>query len=318
LRFAVIFVSLMVPSLTVWADHLPRLSIWPTLPFIRGQDLCQYQDAYGQSRAQQAKALSHELGLLLQSGADPKQATELLETVDRLIQRGRTQATTGYGMDMLLEGSFKASLDRIYDEVHPRIRHIEFFNPAPLNELVRELRDQKRQGYLDASMLSGLNTVAWGSYSYSPGCKGDVVVSLHFETAKGQNFNFQARGLPESVMKNIASQAFQQFQKTHFPSTVTYRGQKLQLLGSPGAPIGEVNSPRKAEHACKNINARLPSPGEYVFLTELGDWNGGINASRGFWALSDERVWAPELPNPSPVRSADEIHASDIHYICVR
>lgn len=318
MRFVWIFVSLMLPGITSWADHLPNLHVWPTIPFIRGQDLCQYQDAYGQSRAQQAQDIARELGLLLQGGANPQASMDLLETVDRLIQRGRTQATTGFGMDMLLEGSFKAALDRLYDEIHPKTRHIRFFNPSPLNELVRELRDQKRQGYLDASMLGSLNAVAWGSYSYSPNCKGDVVVTLHIETTRGQTFSYQARGLPESVMQTLASQAFQQLQKTHFPSTVTYRGQKLLLLGSPGAPIGEVSAPRKAQSACENINARLPTPGEYVFLSELGDWNGGINAARGLWALSDERIWAPELPKPSPVRSASEIHASDIRYICVR
>ncbi|WP_146183846.1 hypothetical protein [Limnohabitans sp. T6-20] len=318
MRYIGIFVSLMLLNITSRADHLPELSLWPTIPFIRGQDLCQYQDAYGQSRAQQAQEFSRELGALLQGGADPKQSVELLETVDKLIQQGRRQATSGFGMDMLLESSFKAALDRIYDEVHPKTRHISFFNPAPLNELVRELRNQKRQGYLDASLLKGLNAVAWGSYSYSPGCKGEVVAALHFETDKGQTFNFQARGLPESVMHTIASQAFQQFQKTHFPSMVTYRGQKLQLLGSPGAPIGEVSAPRKAEHACQSIQARLPTPGEYVFLSELGDWNGGINAAKGLWALSKERIWAPEMPHPSPVRTADEIHGADIRYVCVR
>ncbi len=318
MRYTVIFVSLMLLSPITRADHLPQMNVWPTIPFIRGQDLCQYQDAVGQSRARQAQALSREMGSLLQAGGDPKQAVELLGTVDRLIRHGREQATAGYGMDMLLESSFKASLDRFYDQIHPQTRQIAFFNPAPLNEVVRELRDQKRQGYLDASMLQGLSAVAWGSYAYSPGCKGDVVASLHFETAKGQTFNFQARGLPESVMSDIARQTFTQFQKTHFPSVVTYRNQKLVLLGSPGIPIGEVNSPRKAEHACKSINARLPTPGEYVYLTELGDWNGGVNSARGLWALSEERIWAPEMPNPSPVRSASEIHSNEIRYYCVR
>lgn len=301
-----------------WADHLPQLSIWPTVPFIRGQDLCQYQDAYGKSRAQQAKDMSRQLADLLQAGADPKQSVELLNTVDSLIEHGRKLATTGYGMDVLLEGSLKAQLDRIYNDIHPQNRHVSFFNPAPLNDVVRELREQKRQGYLDSKLLKSLSAVAWGTYSYSPDCKGDVVVTLHIETVGGQTFNFQGQGHPEKVMNAIGLQVFSLFQKTHFPSKVAYGNKSLTLLGSPGAPIGQVSSPRKAEHACNSMQARLPTVGEYVYLSELGDWNGGVNSSRGFWALAGERVMAPEMPNPSMVRPASEFQDIEIRYFCVR
>jgi hypothetical protein len=48
--------------------------------------------------------------------------------------------------------------------------------------LVRDLHEQKRQGYLDQRYLTGLSGVAWGTYSYSPNCKGDLSVTLHIET----------------------------------------------------------------------------------------------------------------------------------------
>jgi len=233
-----------------------HVALWPTIPFVRGQDLCQYQDAYGRTRAQQASDMVRLLGDLIRAGAEPKQAPELLQTLDSLIDQGRQRATGGFGMDVLLEGSFKAALDRVYELHHPQVRKVSFFNPTALSELVRVLRAQQRQGSLEAKPIEGLTGMAWGTYSFSPGCKGDVLVT--------------------------------------------------------------TNSPRKAQFACECIQARLPTVGEYVYLNELGDWNGGVRSDKGLWALSQERVMAPEMPNPSMVRSIKEFQSPEIRYFCVR
>jgi hypothetical protein len=295
-----------------------QVGLWPTIPFVRGQDLCQYQDAFGRTHAQQASDMARLLGDLIRAGAEPKQAPELLQTLDSLIDQGRQRATAGFGMDVLLEGSFKAALDRVYEEQHPQVRKVSFYNPSALNELVRVLRAQQRQGILEASQLRGLTGVAWGAFSFSSGCKGDVLVTLHIETQPGQTFNYQARGLPELVMGQIAYQVFSQFQKTHFPSQVTYLGKTLELLGAPSNVLGTTNSPRKAQFACERMQARLPTVGEYVYLNELGNWNGGVRSDKGLWALCQERVMAPEMPNPSMVRSIKEFQSPEIRYFCVR
>lgn len=297
---------------------LAAVALWPTIPFVRGQDLCQYQDAYGRTRAQQASHMAHLLGDLIRAGADPQQAPALLQTLDSLIDQGRQRATSGFGMDVLLEGSFKAALDRAYAQHQPRTRQLTFFNPTALNELVRVLRAQQRLGSLTAKPLTGLSGVAWGTYSFSPGCQGGLLVSLHIETPSGLTFNYQARGMPESVMGQIAFQAFSQFQKTRFPSQVVHLGKRLQLLGAPGRGIGSTHSPRQAAYACKCMQARLPSVGEYIYLNELGPWNGGVASNKGLWALSQERVMAPEMPNPSIVRSIKEFQSPEIRYFCVR
>lgn len=294
------------------------VALWPTLPFVRGQDLCQYQDAYGRTRAQQSSDMARLLGDLIRAGADPQQAPELLQTMDSLIDQGRQRATGGFGMDVLLEGSFKAALDRVYEQQQPQVRKVSFFNPTALDELVRILRAQQRQGSLEAKQLGGLTGVAWGTYSYSPGCKGDVLVTLHIETQPGQTYNYQARGMPESVMGQIADQVFSQFQRTHFPSQINHQGKILELLGAPGNVLGLTNSPRKAQYACDCMQARLPTVGEYIYLSELGNWNGGVSSAKGLWALSRERVMAPEMPNPSIVRSIKEFQSPKIRYFCVR
>ncbi len=314
---AVAFWSGAWPSLSL-ADTPPSVALWPTVPFVRGQDLCQYQDAYGRSRIQQTQTMARLLGDLMRAGADAQQSGQLLQTMDSLIDQGRQRATAGFGMDVLLEGSFKAALDRVYEEQHPKVRKVSFYNPSALNELVRVLRAQQRQGQLEAQQIKGLTGVAWGTYSFSPGCKGDVVVTLHIETSSGRTFNYQARGLPETVMGQIGQQVFAQFQRTHFPVKVKHLGKTLEVLGGPGTPIGVTSSARKAEYACECMQARLPTVGEYVFLSELGNWNGGIDSSRGVWALSRDKVMAPEMPKPSIVRSADEFHAVQIQYFCVR
>jgi hypothetical protein len=123
-------------------------ALWPTLSFVRGQDLCQYQEAYGRTRAQQSSDMARLLGDLIRAGADPQQAPELLQTLDSLIHQGRQRATGGFGMDVLLEGSFKAALDRVHEQHHPQVRKVSFFNPTALDELVRVLRAQQRQGNL--------------------------------------------------------------------------------------------------------------------------------------------------------------------------
>lgn len=300
------------------AEALPALRIWPTVPFIRGQDLCTYQDAYGRSGAEVQAAMSRELRLMLQLGADPVQAMQALSTMDDLTARLRHRATNGMGMDVLLEGTFKASLDQLYRQNQPKQRNVGFFNAGALQDQVRELREQKRQGYLDVRQLNDLNAIAWGTYAYAPQCKGELVVTLHIQTTCGETFNYQSRGQPAAVMQGIASQVFTQFQSTRFPSRVKIGNRVLELVGAPGAPIGRAASTEMAQAACASIQARLPTVEEYQYLEALGNWNGGVCISRGIWALADRKIISLELMRPSPVRNADEIHTDEIQYYCVR
>ena len=46
---------------------MPELQLWPTIPFIRGQDLCQYQDAYGRNKIQIAQDSTQDMLLLMRS-----------------------------------------------------------------------------------------------------------------------------------------------------------------------------------------------------------------------------------------------------------
>jgi hypothetical protein len=304
--------------LPVWADHYSPITVWQTVPFIKGQDLCQFQDAYGSTGQENQKNLSGQLIQLLGAGADPVQLVDLINALDQHTQQNRERARAGKGMDVLLEGSLKAALDAHYTQLQPRQRNITFFNPAPLYALARDLRDEKRQGYLDASMLGKLNAMAWGTYSYAPTCRGDLLVTLHIQVTSGRTYNYQAMGRPEQVMRAISQQLFAEFQHTQFPSKVQIGTRTLELVGAPGMPISETRSAEAAERSCKGIRARLPTAEEYEFMANLGDWNQGIRTVGRVWALANKMVLAPDLPNPSPIRTESEVRAHEIYYYCVR
>jgi len=311
------FVLLWLASSAFGAEQA-QLLLWPTVPFIRGQDLCQYQDAYGRSKSENTQALTQNMVGLLREGASSGNAFAIVLAMDELTNKNRALASTGLGMDVVLEGSLKASLDAIYRDINPQQKRVAFFNPLPLIQVVRELHDQKRQGYLDQRYLAGLSGVVWGTYSFSPTCRGDVTVTLHIETKEGVTHNFQGQGTPETVMQGMAGQVFEYFQRTRFPSKVKYGNGFVELLGAPGSPISHATSPENAEKSCEKLQGRLPTAEEYIFLSSLGDWSGGVTLRHEFWAMTNGRVMAPDLPNPSPVRKAEEIRVNEYHFYCVQ
>jgi len=313
-----VFFLLLLMAGSAFGAELQQILLWPTIPFIRGQDLCQYQDAYGRSKTENTQALTQNMIGLLREGASSGSAFAIVLAMDELTNKNRAMASAGLGMDVVLEGSLKASLDAIYRDVNPQQKKVAFFNPLPLIQVVRELHEQKRQGYLDQRYLSGLSGVVWGIYSFSPSCRGDVTVTLHIETKEGITQSFQGQGAPESVMQGLAGQVFEYFQKTRFPSKVKFGSSVVELLGAPGSPISHATSPENAEKSCSKMQGRLPTAEEYVFLSSLGDWSGGVTLRHEFWAMADGMVMAPDLPNPSPVRKAEEIRVNEYHFYCVR
>jgi hypothetical protein len=295
------------------------VNLWPKIPFIRGKDLCQYHDAYGLSKSEQMRELTQTVRSLLREGVDSRNMVALLTAMDDQVNQQRKVAGSSPGMDVLLAGSLKAAVDKVYQERRPQTRRLNFFNPAPLNELLKQLKDPQKQAVWDPLVMRGLSGVAYGTYSYAPTCRGDVVVTLHIDLTCGNTYHYQAQGFPEQVMQLIGQQVFDTFQQTQFPSKIKMGQRSLALLGSPGGAIGVSPSPKSAEMACQAMQARLPTAEEYEYLSNLGDWNGGVTCSRGkLWAMSDNKVMAPDLPNPSPVRSVAEFPGQNFSYYCVR
>lgn len=295
------------------------VNIWPRIPFTRGKDLCQYHDAYGRTKSEQMVELTQTVRSLLREGVDSRNLVALLNAMDQQVSQQRTVAGSSPGMDVLLSGSLKAAVDKVYQDRRPQNRRFNFFNPAPLNELLKQIKDPQKQAVWDPQVMRALSGVAYGTYAYAPTCRGDLVVTLHIDLTCGNTYHFQAQGFPEQVMQSIGQQVFDTFQQTQFPSKIKIGSRTLELLGSPGGAIGRASSPRSAEMACKALQARLPTEEEYEYLSNVGDWNGGVTCTRGkLWAMAGNMVMAPDLPNPSPVRSVSEFPGQDFSYYCVR
>ena len=313
----VVLTCLLLPMAAL-AEHRHSMQIWPTIPFVRGKDLCQYQDAYSKSKNAHSQTLLSNVIALMREGAQDVFAMGIVQAIDEMENLNRARAASGQGMDVLLEGSFKATLDTYYRDVQPTQRQLSFFNPMQLTQLVRTVRDQKRQGYLDEKLVKDLQGVFWGTYSFGPGCTGNVLVTLHLEDKDGETYSFQGQGLPQSVMQSLAGQVFEYFQRTKFPSRIAINKRALDVLGAPGAAFAHTPDAPAAERVCKQMSGRLPTAEELEYVNALGDWNGGITLRNDIWALANNMVYAPDLRNPSPVRTADEVRGQAIHFYCVR
>ena len=302
--------------LPAWAQE--PLQLWPTIPFVRGQDLCQYQDAYGRSRSAQVKELSETVTEFLRYGAKAPEAAALVSALDVLVDKNRQLAAVPGGMDITLGGNLKAEVDRHYREIRPQKQMLSFAHASGLNEVLANVRRPGQEGPLTREQLARLNGLIWGTYSYAPKCAGDLLVTLHVELKNGRSYSFNAGGRVEAVVDDLAHQLMREFQATQFPSSLSMNGRRLTLLGNPGGVACTAPSAVEAEKACKAMGARLPTPDEYEFINILGDWNGGVSLGRDMWALSGNMVFAPDLRNPSPVRTPQEVQCRELRFICVK
>lgn len=318
-RWLLFAVAGLMPAWGAAATGASTLSLWPTIPFVRGQDLCQFEDAYGRSRSAQRRELTRDVMQMVMLGANPTEAAASLQALDRLIDKNRQQATAGYGMDVLLEGTLKAQIDRIYSRLRPQVPALRFHNPSTLTALLEDVREQRRQGRLDSEQARRIDGLIWGTYSYAPGCKGEIVVTIHVEQRNGSSTSFGCAGRPDHVAAQLATQVFRHFQGTRLPSTIQVGGRALTILGAaPGAAQAHASSQTMAASACRALNGRLPNLAEIEAVGLLGEWNGGLDLGQDAWLLDDGRLYVPSLPRPSPIRQAAEMAGEDQHFFCVR
>ncbi len=311
--FGVLF-SLM--SCTAWSQN--NTYLWPTILFVKGQDLCQFEESYGSTRIEQINEMTGQLKDLMRLGATTQEGVNALLNLDAMSDRHRAQSTSGARLDVTLEASLKAYLDRMYLGFNQNDIKLQFFNSGPLSELVKNLRAHQRQESLDVQQLSVLSGLAWGTYAYGPGCKGDLLVTLHIQLINGTGVSFQAQGKPEMVMSYIAADMVRYFQRTTFPTVVVMGEKSLILVGTAGSPINTAPNPVIAEKSCALIKARLPTLDEYEFLSIKGDWNNGVSLDHKLWAMAGNRVLNPDARNPTPVRTHADNNYEPVSFYCVR
>ena len=232
-------------------------------------------------------------------GVQAGDAAAAVASLDRLIDKNRRQAVSGLGMDVLLEGTVKANLDRIYSELQPQVRAIRFHNPATVLEILQDVREQRRQGRLKPEQSRRIDGMMWGTYSYAPNCKGDLVVSLHVEFRDGSSVSFSCQGRPDHVSAQLASQIFQHFQGTRAQSTVLVERRRLTLLGAaPGKLWAHASSLGMAVAACRALGGRLPVCSVHA-APQSGPNRCGDGGRRPPFLLRALNPWNGAHPGPS-------------------
>jgi hypothetical protein len=299
-----------------WA--VEKLTLWPTIFFLRGQDLCQFQDAYGSSRNEMMNQAMGQLTSLISLGVNAPEAVYAIKKIDELIDKNKALATEGLGMDITLEATLKASVNSLSRNINPQNTRLEFANPGTATETLQGVKNNQRFDTTDPAMLTKVKGFVWGTYSYSPGCRGDVLVTLHVVLPKGESVSFQDQGRPESVMRKLAMQMVTHFQKTSFPTMIIMGNRILVLVGAPGSSINQAPNSEIAREACQMVQARLPTEKEYEYLSILGDWNGGVSLGHVFWALPNNMVLSPDTRNPTPVRTHAEVQFAQVNFYCVK
>lgn len=295
-----------------------KVDIWPTIPFVRGADLCRYKDAYGQTRAEYMNKMVGLASELMSGGAKGREVLSILVGFNQMYDQNLALATQYQYLDVTLESTLKSYMSDYYRNIRPRTQRISFTSTNDILSLVRAANGGQRDGYLDAGMLAKLDYVAYGSYALAPNCQGDIQVTLHLVGRDGDEISYIGNGQPSVVMSQIASRIFEDFQRTQFPSVIKVGNKNLTLIGGMNGSVDRAASPAIAKASCETLEARLPNENELEILNAYGDWSGGISLNDSVWALPSGKVFAPMLRNPSPVREVWEVNATEFMYYCVR
>lgn len=294
-----------------------RVDFWPSIPFVRGADLCKYHDAYGQTRSEYMREMVSNASELMMSGAKGEEAMEMLKSFNDLYDRNQALAIRGKYMDVTLESTLKAYIDSYYRKLRPRVQKISFRNfdniIGQLNNMVSGYRPN---GY-PSDVLNSLDYIAYGTYALAPNCRGKIQVTIHLVGRDGVNRSYVGEGPPNIVMSQIASEMFEEFQRTQFPSRVRIGDTSITLVGALNGSVSMARSPRDAEQACRTLGARLPRSYELELLDGYGDWSGGVSLGNTRWALPNNKVYVPDFRN-RPVRNLNEVNDRNFSYYCVR
>lgn len=294
----------------------PR-KVWATVPFIKGADLCQYDQVFSQTRSEYMDEMVGLASELMGSGARGKEALDMLVKFNGLYDKNLALAKSGKSLEVTLENSLKSYLDQFYRTYPSRDRKIKFKHINSAKRIIDAITKDQRPGYFADDIFNELDFIAYGSYSYAPGCRGGIAVTLSLLSQNGDIRTYNALAKPNYVMSSIAAQIFEDFQRTKFPTKLKLLNKTLTLLGGPNGSVDKAYGLKSAKRACKMLGARLPKATELESISSYGDWNGGVSIGKAVWAIK-EGVYHPGLRNPSPVRQPYEINAKEYHFYCVK
>ena len=313
--------ALTISSLAAQAiPQKEQIGIWPTIPFIRGADLCAYKDAYGTTRSGYMDKMVGIAKDLMGAGAKGKEVLPMLVGFNGLYDQNIAAANQYKYMEVTLESTLKSYVSDYYRNLRPRVQRFSFTRVNDVLSVVRAAANGQRDGYLDQNLVDKLDYIGYGTYALAPNCQGDIQVTLHLMGRDGEELSYIGQGQPATVMSQIASRMFEDFQRTKFPSTLKVGKKSLTLLGAMNGSVEKTFSVKNASRACETLGGRLPTGTELEIIDSYGDWNGGVSINDAIWALSGGDVYAPRLRNPTPIRSESEVNARDegYRYYCVQ
>ena len=280
--------------------------IWRQIPFnIQGANLGEFTSAFSKDRFNYLRELK-KISYSLSSGRYFQRKSEI-ERFNELYEKNLTYASKALGA--FLESSFKSFLDQYYRSINPRVRKLSFsYGHSILQDLLRQ-SEIKLDERLDFFFI--------GNYTLASDCSGHVIASLELIASNGNSRSYQAQGEVSIVMSKIASKVFEDFQRTQFPSQISYRGEKLTLLGGANNNVATSSSLFGLTDICRSKSARLPTLDEYKYLNALGSWSGGLFLKDKAWALDDSNV-VIKYNGEHRRRNIAFISERKFHYICVR
>ncbi|MCO4754660.1 MAG: hypothetical protein KC478_09255 [Bacteriovoracaceae bacterium] len=313
----ILITLVLVSSLAQSRDLQDRYDFWPRIPFnIVGANLCEFESAYSQTRSEYiGEMVGHAEKLLLAGDTDP---VKTLQAFNEMYQKNLKYARKGLGVT--LENTFKSYLDQFYRSINPRQKRLEFKYVQPVDQVINAAISGGQAARISRSDAAKVDLLAYGTYSMSPNCNGQVVVTLTIINKDGYTKDYIAQGRAHQVMSNIATQVFDDYQRTKFPSKIKLPRKTLQLLGGLNGSIDTARFLREAQMSCESMDARLPTEYEYKMLNAYGTYSGGVSlGGRGvLWAMSGDYVFVPEYQR-NPVRDVSSMgRTSSYKYICVR
>lgn len=321
---SILAVALLQSNLA-WSTNLSSekmsdqvIDIWPTVPFIRGADLCKYKDAYSQTRSGYMNKMVHLARELMDSGAKAKDVLPLLTSFNQMYDLNTSLATQHQYLDVTLESTLKSYLSEYYRNLRPRKQKVSFTSAHGIVSTVKAAAQGQRDGLINAQDLEHLDYFSYGTYAFAPNCAGDIQVTLHLIGRSGQQKSYLAQGQLSTVMSQIATKIFEDFQRTRLPTQIKLGSKFLTILGGMNGSVDQTFSTENAVRSCETLGARLPTPQELEMIDAYGDWSGGISLGKATWALADGHVYIPWLQNQVPVRKPSEINPTPLSYYCVQ
>lgn len=280
---------------------------WPKIPFnLVGANLCEYQSAYSHSRFEYMDQMVNLAQNLLYAG--DYNPVRSIKEFNRLYNENLVYARRGLGIT--LEQSFKAYLESYYRDLRPKVKKIQFKYFDRISALLNQ--GQK----VTSKQIESLSLMAYGSYSFSTKCNGDVFATLTIIDKEGFSKDYHGTGKAHLVMSQIASKVFEDYQRTKFPTKIKVGNYTLELLGGLNGSIDKVNRPEDAVFACETLGARLPTQKEYKLLNSYSSWSGGVSLSKLDWVLGANSLL--NISSYHHVRGHQTGVNGSYYYICVK